>query len=502
MAIAYPLTLPKFVKRESILDKPQVRAFRESRIGIKHRQIINVSNSGKTYVSEQPGSKWYGSYTLPLMRRDEALQWQIFLEKLNGKVGTFYAYDDTIEEVRRVERDVSTKEITERGQVVFETINGWNHFFSGDFNPLVFYNKFPSDSSITSNAINCDNAIDLSAYLYGNVRQNDISMLARTRGSEALFNFSSLAVTNNSRGPLNFSLRSGDQLALKLNRGSDLSSSYNAAETSANDFDGGLNTIDFGRLITDRNKKIIVPDNNGGGFRIRFNFAITPENNEFLQDYFENNLEMSFYFWTRNSWSTLNSFVEFTSFNANAITGWTIVSSNTVNLTFNRYYRFGLRKTGDRELRFFVSQANGWEDTAQLVDIYHNISSTSQVLIGRLYIDIQTTFDYTRQFDQLEFLRRVNPPTLNSKVFRTSNHDVRIGDQFNIGDTMHKAVQVEESAGELTVDFVPKLDVIPSTLPDVVFEDPRCIARLVRTNTDIIEDVNQHKRITIDWEEA
>ena len=61
---------------------------------------------------------------------------------------------------------------------------------------------------------------------------------------------------------------------------------------------------------------------------------------------------------------------------------------------------------------------------------------------------------------------------------------------------------MEESAGELTVDFIPKLDVIPSTLPDVVFEDPRCIARLVRTNTDIIEDVNQHKRITIDWEEA
>lgn len=509
MAIAYPLTLPKFVKRESILDKSQVRAFRESRIGIKHRQIINVSNSGKTYVSEQPGSKWYGSYTLPLMRRDEALQWQIFLEKLNGKVGTFYAYDDTIEEVRRVERDVSTKEITERGQIVFETESGWNHFFNGEIDPLVSYGQFPyttwptENPTLVSNLISCDNDIDIAAYLYGNINQNDLSMLRKRSGTNTNYSFSDLTVSNNSLGPLEFSLSRGDQLEMRLNRGTDVESAFNAAEDAGMIVESEGGSFGFNFLIENNGKRFSFPADPDSDFNVYLDFNLDSFNTEYFENYFSNNIELALYLNPGTVSGTSRRFMNFRNFSSSIFTGWTIRRRSTFFiLTPNTYYKYGIRKTGERELTFFAIPTEGWQNTAQLVDFYHKISDTREVLINRAYIDIQTGFDYNRQFDQLEFLQRVNPPTLNSKVFRTSNHDVKIGDQFNIGETMHKAVQVEESAGELTVDFIPKLDVIPSTLPDVVFEDPRCIARLVRTNTDIIEDVNQHKRITIDWEEA
>ena len=383
-------------------------------------------------------------------------------------------------------------------------MTGWDSYFDGEPKALSSYGQFPTNSDlssylgfITSNRMVCTRPIKVVAYLYGDVAQNDvIFLLERLTSTLVGHRFSSLGPgfkTDTSIGPLEFNMDAGDRLEFRLQAGSDSNSAYDSAEDGVGQ--PTTNTT-FDLLFNNIGKRYEV------GTDVNFEIYDTEFDEEEVLAYFDDNIEMVIYLK-----ATVDGVIRLL-YISGLPSSWTVntnLPGNTISIENGHYYNLGIRKTGDTELTLFVLESAGWENSTQMVDIYTEINSgepnEETNLIQRFYADIQTGFPYTREFNEQEFLLRVNPPTLNSKVFRKSNHDIKIGDQFNIGDTMHKVVQIEDD-GDLTVDFVPKLDSIPSTIPDVTFDDPKVIARLADSQTNIIEDTNQRKVINFDWEES
>ena len=527
MAIDYPLKMPTFAKPDSLFDMNKPTGFRVSRIGIKNRQIINVARDGTTHVAEQPGSRWHGGYSLPPLARDEAMQWQMFLERLQGRFGTFYAFDDTYDSARKFNRGLLATSIPFRGQIVFTKTRGWDYYFDSDPDVISRYGDLPVARSlanyppfITSLRMTCLNGVNLTAYIYGNVIQQDLIMLIeRSQGTidrdpEDILNFINLPVnTDGSKGPINFHIDEDDQFEFRIQSGDDISSAYDAAEVSSLT-KGAFSTNELETILENNQKSVQIVSSSP----LPFNFVSSTDRFDSWVSYFENNLEMIFYVRTGDN-TGKRTFRMTQSLDGNYGTdNWSFVinipihAQNTVAglpqidylLPEDTYVNLAFRKTGDREITIYALESAGWQSTAQLVDIYANTNfgeSDNQLhLIQRFYVDIQQTFNPDREFDSNEFLARVNPASLNTRI--TPNIiDLQEGDQFNIGDTMHKVVQIEDD-GDLTVDFVPKLDSIPSTIPDVTFDDPKVIARLADSQTNIIEDTNQRKVINFDWEES
>ena len=531
MAILYPLTMPTFTKPQSLFDHNKATGFRDSRIGIKNRQIINVARDGTTHVAEQPGSRWHGGYSLPPLARDEAMQWQMFLERLQGRFGTFYAFDDTYDEARKFSRGLLATSIPFRGQIVFTKLRGWDYYFAGE--PIVFdrYGDLPvrTDLSsylgfLTSNRMPCRNGVNLTAYIYGDVAQPTlVFFIERAGGSiqpdpEDTKSFTGLPENSDgSKGPINFHIDDGDQFEFRLQAGNDTSSAYDAAEVSnltigiSNLFniqDADLNTL---QSLKNNNYKSI--DITGQNNLLGFNFRVGDTDFDDWVEYFEDNLEMILYVKTGSNQAENHVWIKVSLDGLYGSDDWSIVNNmqaadDTGNcfceMPTDTYVNLVFRKTGDREITIYALESAGWQSTAQLVDIYANTNygepDNQLHLVQRLFVDIQQTFNPDREFDSNEFLARVNPASLNTRI-TPNTIDLQEGDQFNIGDTMHKVVQIEDD-GDLTVDFVPKLDAIPSSIPDITFDNPRCIARLADSQTNIIEDTNQRKVINFDWEQS
>lgn len=82
MAETYPLTFPSHTGIASVTWNADNR--------------VAISESPFTYsqqVVKHAGQRWSGTYTLPVLTRAEADQWNAFLLRLDGSFGTFLAGD-------------------------------------------------------------------------------------------------------------------------------------------------------------------------------------------------------------------------------------------------------------------------------------------------------------------------------------------------------------------------------------------------------------------------
>ena len=365
----------------------------------------------------------------------------------------------------------------------------------------------------------------MTAYIYGNVAQPTlVFFIERGGGSiqpdpEDTKSFTGLPENSDgSKGPINFHIDDGDQFEFRLQAGNDDSSAYDAAEVSDLVFspsaliDTVKTNLNTPQSLKDNNYKSI--DLSGQTEIFGFDFDVGDTEFDDWVEYFEDNLEMILYVKTGSANAEKHTWFEYKVGNRHGSNNWSIVNNMTKTvggdnscyclMPASTYVNLTFRKTGDREITIYALESAGWQSTAQLVDIYANTNygepDNQLHLVQRLYVDIQQTFNPDREFDSNEFLARVNPASLNTRITPNTS-DLQEGDQFNIGDTMHKVVQIEDD-GDLTVDFVPKLDTIPSTIPDITFDNPRCIARLADSQIDVIENVDKRKSISFDWEQS
>lgn len=82
MTISYPLNMPAGP------GVVRVRLYKET--------AVAISESPWTFASQvqvHPGQKWGAEITLPIMAREDAEPWQVFLLQLNGRAGTFFLGD-------------------------------------------------------------------------------------------------------------------------------------------------------------------------------------------------------------------------------------------------------------------------------------------------------------------------------------------------------------------------------------------------------------------------
>lgn len=89
MTISYPLTMP---------TDPGL-----TRLRLYQTAAIAMNESPWTFASQiqvHPGQRWGAEFTLPVMTRDQAELWQVFLLQLNGMSGTFYLGDPIHDEPR------------------------------------------------------------------------------------------------------------------------------------------------------------------------------------------------------------------------------------------------------------------------------------------------------------------------------------------------------------------------------------------------------------------
>lgn len=77
MAISYPLTMP-------LVPAPV-----SARMYIERNQVKSESAARLQQVQKNPGDRWVGTITLPLMTVTEAADWLGFFDALDGFVGTF-----------------------------------------------------------------------------------------------------------------------------------------------------------------------------------------------------------------------------------------------------------------------------------------------------------------------------------------------------------------------------------------------------------------------------
>lgn len=84
-------------------DIPATPLFKFAKFGLSSNTMAHVSPlNGATQTFENPGAKWFVSYTLPPMVRADAEEWLAFLIKLRGMSGRFYGYDPSARTPRGV----------------------------------------------------------------------------------------------------------------------------------------------------------------------------------------------------------------------------------------------------------------------------------------------------------------------------------------------------------------------------------------------------------------
>jgi hypothetical protein len=78
----------------STLVFPITLAFRASRFGLRaNTQSFESPLTRSVQTVELLGARWFATYELPPMRRDQAAAWMAFLVALQGRAGRFYGYD-------------------------------------------------------------------------------------------------------------------------------------------------------------------------------------------------------------------------------------------------------------------------------------------------------------------------------------------------------------------------------------------------------------------------
>lgn len=77
MAISYPLTMP-------LSPAPM-----DAELYIERNQAKIYSFSKLIHVQRNPGDRWAGKITMPVMTADQAAEWLGFFDALDGYVGTF-----------------------------------------------------------------------------------------------------------------------------------------------------------------------------------------------------------------------------------------------------------------------------------------------------------------------------------------------------------------------------------------------------------------------------
>ena len=73
---------------------PTTVGFSSVQFGLENNnQIFQSPLSNSIQVSELTGARWYATFNLPPMKKDNALEYIGFLQRLQGRVHSFYGYD-------------------------------------------------------------------------------------------------------------------------------------------------------------------------------------------------------------------------------------------------------------------------------------------------------------------------------------------------------------------------------------------------------------------------
>lgn len=103
----------------AILTMPTIPAFSASSFGLaSNTQAFENPLTGQTQTLERPGARWQAQYTLPPMKRAQAVAWQNFLLQLRGGAGRFYGYDPDAK--------------TPRGSALASSLSGRNELRNGN----------------------------------------------------------------------------------------------------------------------------------------------------------------------------------------------------------------------------------------------------------------------------------------------------------------------------------------------------------------------------------
>ena len=73
---------------------PTTVGFSSVEFGLENNnQVFESPLSNSIQVSELTGARWYATFNLPPMKKDNALEYIGFLQRLQGRVHSFYGYD-------------------------------------------------------------------------------------------------------------------------------------------------------------------------------------------------------------------------------------------------------------------------------------------------------------------------------------------------------------------------------------------------------------------------
>ena len=73
---------------------PTTVGFSSVEFGLQNNnQVFESPLSNSIQVSELTGARWYATFNLPPMKKDNALEYIGFLQRLQGRVHSFYGYD-------------------------------------------------------------------------------------------------------------------------------------------------------------------------------------------------------------------------------------------------------------------------------------------------------------------------------------------------------------------------------------------------------------------------
>lgn len=73
---------------------PTTVGFSSVEFGLENNnQVYESPLSNSIQVSELTGSRWYATFNLPPMKKDNALEYIGFLQRLQGRVHSFFGYD-------------------------------------------------------------------------------------------------------------------------------------------------------------------------------------------------------------------------------------------------------------------------------------------------------------------------------------------------------------------------------------------------------------------------
>ena len=73
---------------------PTTVGFSSVEFGLENNnQVFESPLSNSIQVSELTGARWYATFNLPPMKQDNALEYIGFLQRLQGRVHSFYGYD-------------------------------------------------------------------------------------------------------------------------------------------------------------------------------------------------------------------------------------------------------------------------------------------------------------------------------------------------------------------------------------------------------------------------